>query len=161
GDGDPLYFDVRKRSQVTKGIDPKLDSKAGKIKRVLITNVIANGKGSSMCLGNAESWMEDITLNNFKLYISHDTASDYDKAIYALKFQYVKNLTLKGVDVYWGTPAAPKWSSAIALENIDGLTLDAVTARQAKVGSDSSAILFNEVQNAVIDNCSAQKGTGT
>ena len=161
GDGDPLYFDVRKRSEVTKGLDPKLDTKAGKIKRVLITNVIANGKGSSMCIGNAESWMEDITLNNFKLYISHDTTSDYDKAVYALKFQYVKNLTLKDVDIYWGTPAAPKWTSALALEDIDGVTLDDVTARQAKIEGSSPAIDFSKVHNVVVKNCSPQAGTGT
>jgi len=161
GDGDPLYFDVRKRSEVSKGLDPKLDTKAGKIKRVLITNVIANGKGSSMCLGHPESWMEDITLDNFKLYISHDTASDYDKAVYALKFRYVKNLTLRNVDIYWGTPPAPKWSSALYLQDIDGLKLDGINVRQAKIGTTTPAVLFEQVQNATIKNCDAQAGTGT
>jgi len=161
GDGDPLYFDVRKQSEVNKDAKPKDDSAAGRIKRVLITNVIATGKGSSICHGHPESWMEDITLDNVKLYISHDPLADYDNSIYALKFQYVKNLSLKNVDIYWGTPGSAKWTSALGLEDIDGLTLDAITARQAIPATNTPAIIFTDVKNATIRNSSAQTGTGT
>lgn len=161
GDGDPFYFDVRKRREVNRDIDPKLDTKAGKIQRVLITNIIATGKGSSICHGHPTSWMEDITFDNVKLYISHDTTADYDNGTYAIKFQYVKNLALKNFDIYWGSPVNPKWTSALELQDVNGLALDNLTARQGKLNSTDAAITFSQVQNATIKNCAPQTGTGT
>jgi hypothetical protein len=161
GEGDPIYFDVRKSRELSKTHEPLGDVPAGKIKHVLITNVIATGKGSSICHGHPESWLEDITLDNVKLYISHDTTSDYDNGIYALKFQYVKNLTLRNVDLYWGTPASAKWTSALGLQDIDGLNLDNISARQAQLGTATAAITLSRVQNATIRNSSPQTGTET
>jgi len=161
GEGDPIHFNVIRRNEGSKKPDRKPDPPAGKIFRVLISNVIAIGKGSSMCNGHPESWMQDITLDNVKLYISHDTLAASDKSVYAMKFQYVKNLKLKNVDIFWGTPESSKWESALDLEDINGLELDGVTARQSKIGTNTPAITFSQVENATIKNSSAQIGTGT
>jgi len=161
GDGDPLHFNVKRRSQISKGIKPEADKPAGKIQRVLISNVIARGKGSSICNGHPDTWMEDITVNNLKLYIAHDPQAPFDKAVHALEFKQVKNLKLKNVDIFWDSPESPKWESALYLEDIDGLEVDDLTARQAKTGANTPAVVFSQVENAVIRNSTAQAGTGT
>lgn len=159
GDGDPLHFNIKRRSEVHKSIKPGTDAPAGKIKRVIISNVIARGKGSSICNGHPESWLEDITLENFKLHISTDPSAPYDKSVHALKFQQVKNLKLKNVEVFWETPESSKWESALVLEDIKGLELDGFSGRQAKLGSVTPAIVMNNVENAVVRNSEAQTGT--
>jgi hypothetical protein len=161
GEGDPIHFNVKRRSEISKSLDPKSDPPAGKIERVLITNIVARGKGSCICNGHPDSWLEDITIDNFKLYISHDSVAPYDKSVDALTFQYVKNLKLKDVDIFWEEPKSQKWESALCLQNINGLELDGVTARQAKESGDNPAVELLRVENANIRNCSAQTGTGT
>ena len=48
---------------------------AGSIRNVLIRNVIARGKGSSVINGHPDSWLEGITLENVKLFLSSDPAA--------------------------------------------------------------------------------------
>lgn len=159
GDGDPLHFNIKRRSEVHKSIKPGTDAPAGKIKRVIICNVVARGKGSSICNGHPDSWLEDITLDNFKLYLSTDPKAPYDKAVHALTFQQVKNLKLRNVEIFWDAPESPKWESALVLEDIKGLELDGFCGRQAKLGTITPAILLNRVENAIIRNSTAQRGT--
>jgi hypothetical protein len=158
GDGDPLHFNIKRRSEVHKSIQPKDDKNpAGKIQRVLITNVIARGKGSSICNGHADSWLEDITLDNFKFYISHDANAPYDKAVHGLVFQKVKNLKLKDVGVFWeGTFS--QWESAMVLEEINGLTVDGFSGGPGN--AQRPAIVINQVEKAVIRN-STSSGADT
>jgi Glycosyl hydrolases family 28 len=161
GDGDPLHFNIKRRSEVHKSVKPGTDAPAGKIRRVLITNVIARGKGSSIVNGHPESWLEDITIDNFKLYISSDPKAPYDKAVHGLTFRHVKNLTLKDVEVSWGEPESAGWQSALSLEEITGLVLDGFVGRQAKIGAAVPAVILREVEDAVIRNARALAGTGT
>ena len=132
GDGDPLHFNVKRRSEVHKNVAKGTDPPAGTIRRVIIRDVIARGMGSSICNGHPDSWLEDITIENFKLHISQDPRASYDKADHCLKFQQVKNLKLKGIEIFWDTPESPAWESALYLEDIKGLELDGFRGRQAK-----------------------------
>jgi polygalacturonase len=160
GDGDPLHFNIKRRSEVHKSIKPEDDKNpAGKIRRVLISNVIARGYGSSICNGHPESWLEDITLSNVKLTVAHDPAAAYDKARSALVFKQVRNLKLKDVEVTWEKPGYDSWESALVLDEIDGLHLDhfSGSAWQTK----HPAIRLNQVEHAVVRNLSAATGTET
>jgi hypothetical protein len=159
GDGDPLHFNIKRRSEVHKSVAPGSDAPAGAIRRVLISNVIARGQGSSICNGHPDSWLEDITIDNLKLYITADPQAPYDKSRHALEFRQVRNLKLNGVEVFWGEPASPAWRSAIYLEDIHGLVLDRVTARQAQTDAQETAIVLERVRDALIRNCTAQPGT--
>jgi Glycosyl hydrolases family 28 len=159
GDGDPLHFNVKRRSEIHKNIQPGSEPPAGKIRRVLISNVIARGMGSSLCNGHPDNWLEDITIDNFKLYLSSDPKAPYDKAVHALKFQQVKNLKLSNVEIHWDKPASAKWESALVLEDIQGLILDGFSGRQAQLGMTAPVIVLNNVENAVVRNSSAQAGS--
>jgi hypothetical protein len=160
GDGDPLHFNIKRRSEVHKSIKPGTDAPAGTIRRVLITNVIARGKGSSIVNGHPDSWLEDITIDNFKLYISSDPKAPYEKAVHGLTFRQVKNLTLKDVEVFWSEPVSTGWQSALSLEEIKGLVLDGFVGRQAKIGAAAPAVMLHDVEDAVIRNSRALEGTG-
>ncbi len=150
GDGDPIHFNIKRRSEVHKSIKPADDKNpAGKIKRVLITNVIASGYGSSICNGHPESWLEDITLNNVHLTIAHDASAAYDKSKHALVFQKVKNLKLKDLSISWDGQY-DKWESALVVEEVQGLQIDGFSG--VSFSNNAATIKLNQVDHAVIRN---------
>jgi hypothetical protein len=151
GDGDPLHFNIKRRSEVHKSIKPEDDKNpAGKIRRVNISHVIARGTGSSICNGHPDSWLEDISITDFKLYLSHDSSAPYDKSVDALSFKQVKNLQLKDVEVIFTGPAFAKWQSALSLENIDGLLLEGFRASNVPGKPGVPVVRMKDVVNQVI-----------
>jgi hypothetical protein len=159
GDGDPFHFNIKKRSEVHKSFKKEDDRPAGVIRNVLIQNVTAHGMGSSTCNGHPENWLDGITLANVKLFISHDPEAPYDKAVHALKFQQVRNLKLKDVEIIWKKPESKQWQSALYLEEIEGLELEGFCGRQAHLGEQSPALVLDRVEDALIRNCKALDGT--
>lgn len=162
GDGDPIHFNIKRRSEVHKSVKPGTDAPAGKIRRVLISHVVARGQGSSIINGHPDSWLEDIALEDVTLYLTADPAAPYDKAVDALSFKQVRNLRLRDVEVRWGEPASRRWQSALRLEQVDGLTLDGFAGRQAGAAtSPGAAIVFDRVEDVVVRHSVAAPGTGT
>jgi hypothetical protein len=159
GDGDPLHFNVKRRSQITKSIKPDAEPPPGKIRRILISNVSARGQGSSLCSGHPESWLEDITIENLRLDLSADPQAPYQTATHALKFQYVKNLRLRNLEVHWGEPLASNSTSPLVLDDVKGLDLDGFSGRQATAAMTNAAVVMNRIDNGLIRNCRAQQGT--
>lgn len=132
---------------------------AGSIRNVIIRNVIAHGQGSCLITGHPKSWLDNISLENIKLFISTDPAAGYDKAINAMQFRYARNLKVKDVEVHWEKPASAKWQSALYFEDVGGLRLDGFSGRPAKGGTDTPAVVLDKVQDATICNSRAQAGT--
>ncbi len=161
GDGDPIHFNIKRRSEIHKSVKPGTDAPAGIIRRVHIKNVIARGKGSSICNGHPDSWLEDVTIENLKLYISSDPKAPYEKAVHCLQFQWAKNLKLKDVEVFWCEPESSTWESALFLKNIKDLVLESFKGRQAKLGFEAPAVRLEQVEGAVIRGCVAPEGTTT
>jgi hypothetical protein len=161
GDGEPFHFNIRKRSEVHANWPKDKDRPAGAIRNIKIQNVIAHGYGMSVCNGHPDSWLDGLTFENVKLTIAHDPKMPYDKAVQAIRFELARNLRLRDFEVVWEGPRYSQWQSALAFEDIKGLTLDGVTARQAQDGGAASAILLRRVEDAMIRNCRAAEGTGT
>lgn len=159
GDGDPFHFNIKRRSEVHKSVKEEDDRPAGVIRNVLIQNVIAHGRGSSICNGHPESWLVGITLSNVKLFVSHDPDAPYDKAVHALKFQQARNLKLKDVEVIWEKPESERWQSALYLEEIEGLEIEGFCGRQAHPGEKVPSVVFDRVKDAIMRNCKAPAGT--
>jgi hypothetical protein len=160
GDGDPLHFNIKRRSEVHTNVSRENEPRAGSIRNVLIKNVIARGKGPSVINGHPESWLDGVTIENLKLFLSSDPKAYHEKAVNCLKFEMAKNLKLKDIEVIWDKPESDKWESALYLEKIKGLELDGFCGRQAKFGSEKPAVVLNQVEGAVIRNCQAAAGTG-
>jgi hypothetical protein len=160
GDGDPIHFNIQRRSEVA-GEAPKADEPpAGSIRRVLIRNVIARGKGSCLINGHPQSWLEGVSLENIKLFISTDPAAPYDKSVQAMKFRWARDLKLKDVQVIWDKPESAKWESALDFEDVEGLEVEGFAGRQAKLEADAPAVILNQVVDAVIRDSRAAGGTG-
>jgi hypothetical protein len=132
GDGEPFHFNVKKRSEVHKNWKKEDDRPAGRIRNVKIANVIARGRGASVCNGHPDAWLEDITLDNVKLIIAHDPAAPYDKAVNALTFKQARNLKLRNLEIVWDKPEYGRWESALVLDEIQGLEIDGFRPRRAK-----------------------------
>jgi hypothetical protein len=87
GDGDPIYFTIRRRSEsLGRPLQPA-EPPAGSIRNVLIRNVIAHDKGSCLIKGHPDSWLENVSLENIKLFLTSDPSAPYDKAVHAMQFR--------------------------------------------------------------------------
>jgi hypothetical protein len=161
GDGDPFHFNIKRRSEVHPQVKFDKEPPAGSIRNVLIQNVIAHGKGSSVINGHPDSWLDGITFENIKLFLSSDPSAPYDKAVHAFKFRRARNLKLRDIEVIWEKPELKKWESALYLEDIQGLEIDGFRGKQAWPGAESPAIQLNRVQEAMIRACSPLPGTET
>jgi Glycosyl hydrolases family 28 len=159
GDGEPFHFNIRKRSEVHKNWKKADDRPAGVIRNVLIRDIIARGRGASVCNGHPESWLEGITMDNVKLFIAHDPAAPYDKAVDALTFRQVKNLKLRNLEVIWEGPAYDRWRSALLLEDVSGLEVQGFSGGPAAASRGSAAVILNQVEDALIRQSRASGGT--
>jgi hypothetical protein len=159
GDGEPFHFNVKKRSEVHRNWKKEDDRPAGSIRNILIQNVIARGQGSSICNGHPERWLDGITLDNVKLYLSHNPAAPYDKSVHALIFRRVRNLRLRNLEIFWDKPGYGQWRSALYLEDISGLELERLEAGPAEPAGEEPALVLNQVENARISGSKAQPGT--
>ena len=161
GDGDPFHFNIKRRSEVHPQIKWENEPPAGSIRNVLIKNVIAHGRGSSVINGHPDSWLDGITFENIKLFLSTETTVAYDKAVHAFKFQMAKNLRLRNIEIFWEKPESKKWESALYIEDVKGLEIDGFSGRQAKLGSVVAAVTLNRVEGVTVRDCQAHAGTET
>jgi len=151
GQGDAFYFKIGKRDE---------NSKIGRFENILIKDVIAHVKGSSVINGHPDSPLTGLRFENIKLFMSDDPKAYFREAVDGIEGRYFKDLTLKDVEVVWGEPGSEKWKSALCLEDVDGLTLDGFVGRQAHIGSAEPAVVLKNVTGADIRNCRAVKDTG-
>jgi len=157
GNGDPIYFTVQRRSE-SLGLPLKPDEPpAGIIRHVILRNIIAHGQGSCLILGHPNSWLEDINLENIKLYQSTDPAAAYDRSVHAMYFRYAKNVKLKDLQVQWEKPESAKWQSALYFEDINRLKVEGFTGAPAK--PEFPGIVLDRVDGATIVNSQALPGT--
>ncbi len=161
GDGDPIHFNLIRRSEIDPNLDKSKEPTIGTIRNVLVSNVIARGYGTNLIHGHTDSLLENVTLDNVKLTIAYDPEGSPRKMENAVVVENARNFRMKDFEIIWDEPFSEKWESALTVENVTNLTLDSVSARQAPNGTRAPAIHFKNVDEAVVTNCQAQKGTGT
>lgn len=157
GDGDPIHFNIKRRSEVD-GTARAHEPPAGSIRNVLIRNVVAHGQGTSMINGHPDSWLDGVSLDNVKLFVSNDPESPLQKTVEAMRIRWARNLKLRNFEVIWDKPASPKWRSALRLEDAQGVVLDAFSGRAAS--PEAPAVAFANVDGATLRNSDAAPGTG-
>ncbi len=146
GEGDPFYF--------------MLGDKPGLIENVVLRNIIARGRGTSLVEGSAAYPLTNITFENIRLEFCVDPQVDYvQRGREAIAFRHARNLVLRNVSVHWDEPDPSKYNLPILLENIDGLTLDNITAQAADPASSIPALDLVNVSDATIRHCVAPSGT--
>src|SRR5262245_34882800 len=158
GDGEPLHFNIKRRSEIHASVPKFPVQPIGAIRNVLIRNVIALGNGSSVVLGHPESYLENVTFDSIRLFLS--AVPDHpmqQKAEHALKIRWARNLKLRDVEVHWGEPSSERWQSALYLEDIEGLELDGFSGNPAT--AEFPAVVLSQVEDATIRNTKVQPGT--
>ena len=159
GNGDPIYFTVQRRSE-SLGLPLKPDEPAaGAIRHVILRNIIAHGQGSCLILGHPDSWLDDISLENIKLFLSADPSAAYDRSRNAMQFRYARNLKVKDVDVNWGQPELPQWQSALYFQDVSGLKVAGFAGAPSRIHPDAPAVVFDQVEDATITDSEARSGT--
>lgn len=161
GDGDPLHFNLIQRSEIDANMDKAKEPPVGIMRNIILSNIIAHGPGPNRIHGHVNSLLENVTFENVRLTVDGDPESPWKKAPNAITIDNARNVRFKDVEVIWQSPSLDHWRSALVVDNVQGLTLDGVSARQSPVSPDAPAVSFNNVDGAVVRNCLAQDGTGT
>ena len=86
-------------------------------------------------------------MDNVKLFMAHDPAAPYDKAVNALTFKQAKNLRLTKCRDRLGRGGIRSMGDALYLEDIQGLELDGFRGRQAQVdkAAAGAAVVLNRM----------------
>jgi len=142
GDGDPIHFNIMRRSELD-GTKRDNEPPAGKIRNVSISNVIAHGTGMSAINGHPDSWLENIHLENVRLFVSHDPAAPYENTRAAITLRQARNFSMKDVEIRWEEPHAATWRSGLIAEDVEDLRLDTVEVETAPAPSAPVIELIN------------------
>ena len=127
GDGDPIHFNIKRRSEVD-GVKRAKEPPAGAIRNVTLRNVIAHGRGTSALNGHPDSWLDGIRLENIRLFVSHDPQAPYEDTQAALTLRDARNFTMKDVEIRWEMPKSEAWKDGLHVENVADVLLDGVDA---------------------------------
>jgi polygalacturonase len=161
GDGDPLHFNLIQYSDINPDLKKEDMAPVGVIRNVIISNVIAHGPGPNKIHGHVDSYLENITFENVRLTVDADVDSPWRKGQHALFIDNARNVKFKDFQIKWEGPVSNHWQSAFAAENVEDLTLDNLSVRQAQDGGADAAIVLNNVSGALVRNGQAQPGAGT
>jgi hypothetical protein len=161
GDGDPFHFRSLRRNEIMGQAPPPDAPPAGVFRDVKLQNIIARGKGSSKIEGHPDAWLDGIEWENVKLYLSADPKADYNKGTGAMKIRWARNFKMRNVEVHWEDPIPSNWQNALDFQDVSGVELDNVSARQSRAGDTAPAVTFDQAEDVVVRNSRPQEGTGT
>ena len=159
GDGDPIHFNIKRRSEVHPQVKWENEPPAGSIRNIKLQNIIARGKGSSLINGHPMSWLDGVSLENIKLFLADDPGAPIQKVEHALKFRWVRNLKIRGLEVIWEKPESERWESALYLEDVKDLEVADFSGRQGLPGAADAAVSLNQVEQARFRRNRAAPGT--
>jgi hypothetical protein len=121
---------------------------AGKIRNVIIQNVIAHCTGASVINGHPASWLEGIRLDNVKLFVSSDPSAPYEHTATALTVRQARGLRMSNVEIGWERPFAASWRNGLSLEQVKDAILDRAEVHPAP-GSKSQPIVSTDAAYVV------------
>jgi hypothetical protein len=142
GDGDAIHFNIKRRSEID-GTKRDHEPPAGKIRNVSISNVIAHCTGASAINGHPDSWLENIHLDNVRLFVSHDPAAPYESTRTAIALRQARNFSIKDSQIRWEQPHSATWQSGLTAEDVEDLRLDAVDVEAAPASAAPVIALAN------------------
>jgi polygalacturonase len=142
GDGDPIHFNIKRRSEVD-GTKRANEPQAGIIRNVTIQNVIAHGTGTSAINGHPDSWLEGVRLQNVRLFVSHDSEAPYESTTSAMVIKQARDFGMKDVEIHWQPPHSSTWETGLVVEQVKEMSLDGVRIETAPGSSHPVVILKN------------------
>ncbi len=159
GDGNAFNFEVRRTSEWNDEPRKPGEPGPGSMHNIVLHDIIVHSQGESTIYGHPERWLEGVTFENIKFFISSDPQSPYDTATHAMSFKWIKNLNLRNIEIHWDKPYYDKWTNALSIENVDGLRIDGFTGGAAFPDRGIAAVALNQVENASLRAMEAPDGT--
>lgn len=144
GDGDPIHFNLIRRSEIDANIDKSKEPPIGKMRNILLSNIIAHGYGTNKIHANPDSPLENVTIDKLRLVMAYDPGAHPRKAVHAITLENARNFRLKDVEVTWEAPCSPDWRSALVVQGVDGLLLEGFAGSPAP-GADAPAVVLTNV----------------
>jgi hypothetical protein len=148
GDGDPIHFNIKRRSEVD-GVKRDSEPAAGIIRNVTISNVIAHGQGTSAMHGHPDSWLQGIRLNHVQLFVSHGVEAPYESTATAMTLQYARDVAMNDVEIVWEKPYAATWQTGLMVDQVQDLLLDG-TRIDAAPGSHRPVLQLSDVDGVLV-----------
>jgi hypothetical protein len=148
GDGDPIHFNIKRRSEVD-GVKRDHEPAAGIIRNVTISNVTAHGQGTSAIQGHPDSWLQGIRLNHVRLFVSHSADAPYESTTAAMTLKYAHDVAMSDVEIAWEKPYAATWQTGFMVDQVQDLLLDG-TRIDATPGSDQPVLQLNDVDGVLV-----------
>lgn len=152
GDSEMCKFVLKKRRD---------SSPLGKIRDIVIDNIIAYPMGTSTITGHPDQPLENIRMSNVQMHMTPENAKD-KRSSHALKIEQVNELKIRELSVKWDAESPEeKWESALALINVRDFVIDSFSGRQGLKNGDAPAILMENVVEGVVRESHATAGTNT
>jgi hypothetical protein len=167
GHGEPIHLSCASRFP---------GHKAGQIKNVTFSNIMATGGQGIIVYGQKESRIENLTFENISLLIKNGRetlsyggnfdlrpAADkklqiFEHDIPGLYAQYVSNLTINGFNLTWD-PALPDFfTNALEISNFDSVDITSMNGSYAPNSKDRSDIRLSDGKGfRIINSISREK----
>jgi polygalacturonase len=154
GDGDPIHFNIKRRSEVD-GVKREHQPPAGRIRNVSISNVIAHGAGTSSINGHPDSWLENIHLDNVRLFVSHDPTAPYENTRTAISLREARKFSMRDIQVSWEGAPSPTWQSSLTAEDVEDLKLESVDLEPAP-GSTAAVVELMSAKSVTLASSRAE-----
>ena len=148
GDGDPIHFNIKRRSEVD-GVKRDHEPAAGIIRNVTISNVIAHGQGTSVIQGQPDSWLQGIRLNHVRLFVSHGVEAPYENTTAAMTLKYARDVAMNDVEIAWEEPHAATWQTGLLADQVQDLLVDG-TRIDAAPNSNQPVFRLNDADGVVV-----------
>lgn len=146
GDSEMCKFVLKKREE---------SSPLGRIRDIVIDNVVAHVMGTSTITGHAEQPLENFRISNVQVFMNPENAKD-KRATDALKVEGIRGLTIRDLSINWKEDETEeKWQSALVLKNVSDFDIDAFTGRQGLKNGNAPAILMEDVTDGILRNSRA------
>ena len=152
GSAELCKFVLKKRSD---------NSRLGKIKNIVVDNVISHVRGTSTIKGHQNQPIENFRMNNVQLFMNPEDAKD-KRVSDAMVFQNVNGLKINELTVKWNeTETEPSWKSALVIKEVNDFEIKSFTGRQGLKNSNLPAIRLDNISDGLIAESRADTGCQT
>ncbi len=152
GDSEMCKFVLKKREE---------SSRLGKIRDIIVDNIIAHPMGTSTITGHPDQSLENIRISNVQMYMIPENAKD-KRSSHALKIENVNGLKIRDLSVVWDEEKPEeKWGSALVLKNVSDFVIDSFEGRQGLKKGSAPAVLMDNAAEGVVRESKATADTGT
>lgn len=149
GNADPIWVYLDKRAPA---------SREGSIQNVVFENISAVGMGTSRVESKIDGGVKNLLFQNVSIKMMAEDKPD-KRADHALVFRNVSDVVLNNLTINWDELSTePKWGSAVVVEEVTGISLNNINARQGLVKTQTPVIAFHNTQGVSLTGLSPMEG---